>query len=194
MLFSSESLVDLKTANINADLPSALCRLTWALLSSNCFTILMHVDSVINSLSIVCIKIVKQLLERGAQVNLQRADGRSALMLAVLRSTRLSLEKSTQVNPQDNDLMLASNHLSYSLVQTVLDYGAQTDLEDNKGNTAASLTSNKRIINLLNGLTEVSIMHFTNYSTTFSISGIHTSSATATATRTRSRYSSNHPP
>ena len=107
-----------------------------------------------------CIKIVKQLLERGAQVNLQRADGRSALMLAVLRSTGLSLEKSAQVNPQDNDLMLASNHLSYSLVQTLLDYGAQTDLEDNKGNTAASLTSNKRIIRLLNGLTKVSIMHY----------------------------------
>ena len=105
-------------------------------------------------------RIVKRLLENGAQVDLQSNDGQSALMLASqnghYRIVKRLLENGAQVDLQSNDgrsaLMLASKWGHYELVSLLLFEGAQVDLQaDNKFSavTFANQNGNIEVVKLL---------------------------------------------
>ena len=89
-------------------------------------------------------EIVKVLLERGAQVDLQNNVGLTALMMAsdsgCTEIVKVLLERGAQVDLPDNvgwtALMMASDSGCTDIVKLLLERGAQVDLQNNDGRTA----------------------------------------------------------
>ena len=85
--------------------------------------------------------VIEQLLEGGTPVDMQRDDGRSALMHACLNGqtevAKLLLERGAQVDLVDNEglsaLIWASIYRQTEMVKLLLERGAKVDLQDNDG-------------------------------------------------------------
>ena len=104
--------------------------------------------------------IVKLLLERGAQIDLQNYAGQIALMWASIRGhtdiVKVLLERGAQVDFLDNDgstaLMWASGSGHTEIVKLLLEHGAQLDLQNYAGQTAlmwASIGEHTEIVKVL---------------------------------------------
>ena len=103
-------------------------------------------------------RMVKLLLEHGAQVNLQDNAGRSALMLVKQEEKYIIdmlLEHGAQMNLQDNAGKSALMHATSSkMVKVLLQVGVQIDLQDNDGKTALMHASKKGAMPIVRMLIE----------------------------------------
>jgi len=91
--------------------------------------------------------VVRYLLENGAKLDARDTNGRTALMYAssgpYAQTVELLLEKGAEVNVQGrlegfSALMTAAAEGQLEVVRLLLAYGADPDLEDADGDTAAS--------------------------------------------------------
>ena len=111
-------------------------------------------------MSAYAVRLVKLLLENGAQVDLTDNDGDSALMLASKAGhsevVKLLLANNAQVDLTDNDgdsaLIYASQEGHSEVVKLLLANNAQVDLKDNDGDSAlmcASQEGHSEVVTLL---------------------------------------------
>jgi ankyrin repeat protein len=91
-------------------------------------------------------EIVKLLVNRGAEVNIQDCDGNTVLKLTLLsdhvqiETVKVLLDHGAEVNAQDNAgmsaLMIASDRGLTKIAKVLLDYGAQVNMQSNDGEFA----------------------------------------------------------
>jgi len=94
-------------------------------------------------------EVIEALLEKGASIDLQMKDGRTALMWASFQGHRkvveVLLDRGARIDLQMENgwsaLMVASNKGQREMVEVLLETGASIDLQDGRRETALMLAS-----------------------------------------------------
>jgi ankyrin repeat protein len=102
-------------------------------------------------------EIIRLLLNKGADVNIQDNSGKTALMIAVknknMEIIKLLLKKHADIKAKDNKgrtvLIIASDKDNEEIVELLLDKGADVNIQDDSGRTALMAAVESRNVDIV---------------------------------------------